>query len=109
MKAILHTALAALLLCAAAGTANAACEKQSVEQARKLLNFHVGGDDRIEIDPNVKTLPSIKNPAAPAQKFDVHEVWGSIYKGSYRMRLIYYRTGTDCLLMGQEVLELARL
>jgi hypothetical protein len=36
-------------------------------------------------------------------------VWGSIYKGDYRMRLIYYVSGNDCTLMGQEILEYASL
>jgi len=39
----------------------------------------------------------------------VLEVWGSIYKGNYRMRLIYHVAGKDCTLMGQEILEYASL
>ena len=47
------------------------------------------------------------NPANPRQKFQVLEVQGTIYKGQYRMRLIYFRSGSGCLLMGQEILEYA--
>ena len=96
-----------------ANTANAnsiKCSKQAIEQARKLLDFHVGGDDRIEINPKVRELPSFKNPANPRQILQVLEVWGYIYKGSYRMRLIYYNSANiNCLLMGQEILENANL
>ena len=42
--------------------------------------------------------------------FDVLEVAGHIYMGTYRMRLIYARDLPDqCVLMGQEILELAKL
>jgi hypothetical protein len=83
------------------------CSSDAVAQAKKLLDFHVGGDDRITIDPNVKELPPLRNPANPRQKFQVLEVQGTIYKGQYRMRLIYFRSGSGCILMGQEVLEYA--
>ena len=48
-------------------------------------------------------------PPTRAQRFDVLEVWGHIYKGDYRMRLIYARIPEECVLMGQEVLEYASL
>ncbi|ACK64772.1 conserved hypothetical protein [Rippkaea orientalis PCC 8801] len=82
------------------------CSRQAIAQARQLLNFHVGGDDRISIDNNVKELPPLKNPANQQQKFQVLEVWGYIYKAQYRMRFIYYNDpNLSCLLMRQEVLE----
>ena len=56
-----------------------------------------------------RPLPSIANPANPKQRFDVLEVWGDVYKGRYRMRLEYYRSGGSCVLMGQEILEHASL
>ena len=40
---------------------------------------------------------------------DVLEIGGSIYKGSYRMRLIYAQLPGECVPMGQEILELATL
>ncbi len=87
------------------------CKDAALEQANKLLNFHSDHDERIEIDQtNVKALPSIINPASPKQRFDVIEVWGYIYKGQYRMRFEYFSTPpNDCLLMGQEILEFAKL
>jgi hypothetical protein len=86
-----------------------ACAAPAIKQAAKLLAFHFGGDDdRMQVDDTVKPLPSIVNPANPKQRFDVLEVWASIYKGSYRMRFEYYRMADgDCLLMGQEILEYA--
>ncbi len=85
------------------------CADAAKVQARKLLAFHFGADERIEVENNVKTLPAIRNPAQKNQFFDVLEVWGYIYKGQYRMRLLYARIPNECLLMGQEILEHAAL
>ena len=85
------------------------CSTAAIEQAQKLLTFHFGPDGRIEIDKSVTVLAPIRNPANRVQRFDVLEVWGHIYKGDYRMRLIYARLPNECVLMGQEVLEHASL
>ena len=85
------------------------CAPAAREQAHRLLAFHVGGDDRIEIDTSVRTLLPMRNPANRLQRFDVLEVWGRIYKGQYRLRLIYARIPNECVLMGQEVIEYASL
>jgi hypothetical protein len=85
------------------------CAGAASEQAQKLLVFHFGPDGRIEIDMSVKTLAPIRNPANAAQRLDVLEVWGHIYKGQYRMRFIYAQSPRECVLMGQEVLEFASL
>jgi hypothetical protein len=104
-----------VFICAVLGLAGIAsaksheCTAPAIEQARKLLSFHAEGDDRIAIDQTVKELPSLKNPADAQQRFQVLEVWGYIYKARYRMRLIYAPMGGSCTLMGQEVLEYARL
>lgn len=81
------------------------CAGAAIEQAHKLLAFHFGPDDRIEIAPSVKALPSVRNPANMTQRLDVLEVWGYIYKGQYRMRFLYAQLLSECLLMGQEILE----
>lgn len=83
------------------------CADAATEQAQKLLVFHFGSSDRIDIAPSVKTLPPIRNPADRRQRFDVLEVWGYVYKGQYRMRFIYALQPGECLLMGQEILEYA--
>lgn len=100
-----------LLLLAATSclAADAGCAADAVAQARKLLLFHGNNDDRAGVEEKAKELPPLTNPANQRQKFSVFEVKGYIYKGNYRMRLIYYRSGGDCLLMGQEILELASL
>ncbi len=87
-----------------------ACSADAIKQAKKLLVFHLDGEDKnVHIGDEAKPLPSILNPASSKQRFDVLEVWGSFYKGEYRMRLEYYRMGDECVLMGQEILEIARL
>ena len=78
-------------------------------QAKKLLTFHFGPDNRIAIDKSIKVLAPLRNPANKKQLFDVLEVWGYIYKGQYRMRLLYARLPGTCTLMGQEILEFASL
>ncbi|WGG53265.1 hypothetical protein [Rugamonas sp. DEMB1] len=107
--------IAAALLCGAslaqaAPTAPAhRCSAEAVKQATSLLTFHFGPDERMEIDTDVKVLAPIRNPANKKQSFDVLEVWGTIYKGQYRMHLIYAQLGGSCVLMGQEILEHASL
>ena len=96
--------------CFLSRAADSPCAAKAIDRAKQLLTFHAGADDRMEIDKTVKKLPSIRNPESPNQRFEVLEVWGYIYKGKYRMRLIYYNSSaTSCLLMGEEVLEFARL
>lgn len=116
VPAFMKTSIRFLVLVAACATASFAsaaptpqCASEAVSRARKLLTFHFGEDDRIQIDPAVKEVAPIRNPANKKQQFKVLEVWGSIYKGNYRMRLIYYVSGKDCNLMGQEILEYASL
>jgi hypothetical protein len=85
------------------------CSSAAREQAKKLLIFHFGPDNRIAIDKSVKKLAPIHNPANKKQLLDVLEVWGYIYKGRYRMRFIYTRIPGECVLIGQEILEYASL
>lgn len=85
------------------------CANAAMKQAQQLLSFHTDTAERIEIDPNVKILPDIRNPANAKQRFSVLELWGYVYKGQYRMRLIYAQTKGECLLLGQEILEYANL
>lgn len=82
------------------------CSSEAVTQARKLLIFHRGEDNRISINPDVKEIAPLKNPANPKQEFQVLEVSGYIYRANYRMRFTYYNSkNVKCLLMGQEILE----
>jgi hypothetical protein len=84
------------------------CSKDALIQAKKLLDFHFGLDERTEISELVTVLKPIKNPAGEG-KFDVLEVYGHIYKGTYRMHFIYAQTENQCLLVGQEILEITLL
>lgn len=105
----MRAALLVIVLCSGGAFAEARCAAAAKQQAAKLLAFHFGeADDRIAIDTSVKVLPPLKNPANKAQTFEVLEIWGSIYKGRYRMRLIY-GSADGCVLMGQEILEHASL
>ena len=102
--------LATVGVCSFCNAADPPCAARSMERAKQLLIFHSGPDDRMAIDKTVKELPPISNPEDRTQKFEVLEIWGSIYKGRYRMRLIYYSSPTtSCLLMGEEILEYARM
>lgn len=86
------------------------CADEALEQAPRLLAFHFGeDDDRIAIEPTATELPPLTNPEDEEQQFKVLEVWGHIYKGKYRMRFIYHEAADECVLMGQEILEHARL
>jgi hypothetical protein len=85
------------------------CATQAIQQAKKLLEFHFGNsDDRMNIDDNVTVLNPLKNPVGK-DKYSVLEVTGTIYKGTYRMRLIYGKAGNECVLVGQEILEMVNL
>lgn len=96
--------------CSFCYAADIPCAAGAIDRAKKLLTFHAGPDDRMTIDKTVKQLPSMRNPEDPAQTFKVLEIWGFIYKGRYRMRFIYFNSPTtSCLLMGEEILEYARL
>ena len=84
------------------------CGAHALKQAKKLLEFHFGPDNRMEIEKKTKSLRAIKNPAGNG-KYDVLQVGAWIYKGRYRMRFIYGYAGGECVLMGQEILEYANL
>ena len=92
-------------------TAATSCANDALIRAKPLLMLHFSSDDdRISIEDSAQELPSIANPANPKQRLKVYEVWGYIYKGQYRMRFIYHvLEGSGCTLMGQEILEYARL
>jgi hypothetical protein len=113
MKQIFRNVLLmSALACSTAAFAAPQCATDALVQAKKLLAFHRDpGSFTVDILPDmpVKELPPMINPANKKQKFQVLEVIGFIYKGQYRMRFIYHHHQGECLLMGQEVLEIARL
>lgn len=100
----------ALCLCALPAFAEQhRCASAASAQAEKLLTFHMDDDSRIDIDDATKTLAPLRNPSNAKQKFDVIEVTGYVYKATYRMRFIYAQTPGECVLVGQEVLEMTSL
>lgn len=108
-----HFAIAALLVMAAssASAATPVCADDATKQAKKLLSFHMGeGFEKYMAFEAPKPKASLKNPANPKQIFQVLEVEGFVDpSGRYRMRFIYYPSPQSCLLMGQEILEIANL
>jgi hypothetical protein len=83
------------------------CSAEAIIQAKKLLAFHQDpGNFTIDILPDMppKELASIRDPANKKQTLKVLEVYGYIYKGQYRMRMIYRHTNSQCDLVGQEII-----
>ena len=106
-----HALIVAVTLVAslAAAAPRHRCADAAVVQAKRFLEFHFGPDDRIEIEPNVTVRPPLRSVNGK-DRFDVLEVWGYIYKGQYRMRLLYAQKITgECVLMGQEIVDASRL
>lgn len=107
MKTSALIIVTALILPATCLAAPPPCEADALAQAQRLLAFHSNNDDRAGVASHAKVLPSVTNPANRKQQFLVLEVMGDIYKSNYRMRFLYYPEGGECLLMGQEILELS--
>ena len=98
-----------LLAAAVAGTAPVApihpCAADARTRALKLLRFHNDGDNRATIDPaSLRKIGTVASLVGK-RRFDVLEIWGSVYKGEYRMRLIYANPAGMCVLMGEEIFE----
>ncbi|MBB3904512.1 hypothetical protein [Methylobacterium brachythecii] len=106
MRSLLLTVMLAVALQSSAALAAAPpCATDAGKQALKLLRFHSDGDDRATIDAaGIKQIGTVASLVGN-RRFDVIEVEGSIYKGEYRMRLIYARMSGSCVLMGQEIFE----
>jgi hypothetical protein len=105
----MRTMIALLAVIAALTAAQAEshpCSADAVAKATRLLRLHgdVQTNDPVDVDDDVKVLPPIKALKGNG-RFDVLEVWGHIYKASYRMRLIYAQIKGSCVLMGEEILE----
>jgi hypothetical protein len=83
------------------------CTDDAIERAHRLLELHVGPDNRIAIEQKAKLLAPLKNPVGK-NYYDVIEVWGHLYRADYRMRFIYFQFSDECVLVGQEILEYAK-
>lgn len=80
------------------------CAADAAKAALKLLKLHTEGDGRASIDGTVRKIGTVK-PLVGNGAFDVLEAAGYVYKGEYRIRLIYAQIQGNCVLMGQEILE----
>ncbi len=102
--------IAVLLLIAATAAAQAQthpCAADAIAKATPLLRLHYGDPNQpVDVEQSVKVLPPIKALKGNG-RFDVLEVFGHIYKATYRMRFIYAQIKGSCVLMGQEILELS--
>lgn len=99
------------------------CAADAWDRAGELLRHHYDSDhirlapqpgerketddadmDTWSISDEVKVVEPVSALVGKG-KFDVLEVYGFIYKASYRMRFLYAQIPETCALMGQEILE----
>lgn len=105
-----RTRLFALFVMASTTASHAAptthhCTADALQQAEKLLKFHNNNDDRAEVSKDSSKFIGSVPALVGKGHFDVLEVWGSVYKGEYRMHFLYAQLPDDCALMGEEILE----
>jgi hypothetical protein len=101
-----------------------ACSADAVSRAGKLLKTHWESDGSLladnpgEPDPNagdrmawstdesaskVATIKALEGKG----KFDVLELKAYVYKATYRLQFYYAQIPDNCVLMGQEIIEIA--
>ncbi len=99
-------AICALLVPAQAQEKTHPCAADALKKAEPLLRLQseAGADQPLDVETTVKVLAPVKALKGKG-RFDVLEVWGHVYKASYRMRFIYAQIPNSCALMGQEILE----
>jgi len=82
------------------------CSADAMTFALTVLNVLADGDDRAAIDKNAGV--TVRAPVKPLRgkgMFDVLEVTGHVYKGDYRIRVIYAQLPDECVHMGFEILQ----
>lgn len=90
-----------------------ACADDAAARAESLIKFHVtdGGktpemaDDVAPVDVGDVTSVGRLKPLRGPGRYDVLEVTGYVIKAEYRVHLIYADMQGQCLLMGQEIIE----
>jgi hypothetical protein len=112
IKLIATCMLAALSVSSVSAPALASehCIADAKARGARLLTFHFNdrkeGEVLLQIDDKVERLA----PAAALKgdgQFDVLEVFGYIYKATYRMHFLYAQIQDSCVLMGQEIIEVS--
>jgi hypothetical protein len=103
--------VASLMLLAGSAHAQHPCAADARARAVNLMALHTetaageaAGSGSIGDD--VRQLKPIKALAGKG-RFDVLELEGYVYKATYRMHFIYAQINGSCLLMGQEIIEVA--
>jgi hypothetical protein len=99
-------AISALVVSAQAQETTHPCTADALKKAEVLLRLQAeaAADQPLDVEKTVKVLAPVKALKGKG-RFDVLEVWGHVYKATYRMRFIYAQIPNSCALMGQEILE----
>jgi hypothetical protein len=100
-------AIATFTLLALPAQAEHRCAADAKVKAAALLNLHMAGTWKIDAT-NIGEKVVELSPVAALMgkgKFDVLELEGQVYKGTYRLRMIYAQVPGTCALIGQEVIE----
>jgi hypothetical protein len=98
-------AISTLVVSAQAQETTHPCAADALKKAQALLRLQAeGADQPLDVEQTVKVLAPVKALKGKG-RFDVLEVWGHVYKATYRMRFIYAQIPNSCALMGQEILE----
>jgi hypothetical protein len=99
-----------LLFCEFAHAAsNHTCSSDAIARAKELLVFYrhpdeTGFSGQWSVDETARKVGTVA-AITGKRRYDVLQVWGNVYKGRYRMRLIYAIIGGECVLMGEEIFE----
>ena len=118
MKSLLPV-LTFLLLSIGSAKADHFCSSQVKESAAALFKLHYGQVSIREARQavsysSIEELPSLRSPDR-RRSYSVLETYAEIGRmGSFRIRMIYAVLGKgnpaeDCILMGQEILDLSSL
>jgi hypothetical protein len=103
-------AICFLTLQAVSASAGNHCADDVKSRATSLLTLHFNdgreGEVNLQIDDKITKIEPVAALKGDG-KFDVFEVYGYIYKATYRMRFIYAQIADSCVLMGQELIEVA--
>ena len=111
---LIWVVLAGLLtsnISAARSTVPHACANSAKLQAADLVRYHLGFftnatlSEQVTVDPDVKVLAPLVNPADRSRKLFVLELWAYSGKGEFRVRMLYLPSDTrECLPVGRELL-----
>lgn len=87
------------------------CQEDAKERSEGLVRLHYTGSSSGEInnlfvDESVIVRPPVKSLVGNGY-FDVLETKAYVYRAQHRLRFIYAQLEDDCVLMGQEILEVA--